>query len=102
MYGEVSEGRPLQISDAFAAQRLDGEPQDRSERVMRAISEHTRLTASKPRIRRTDYVRLKKRLDAAQLERTIAALYASLPESSAAEAVATLRRMFARAQRWEH
>ena len=37
-----------------------------------------------------------------QLERTIAALHASLPESSATEAVATLRRMYARAQRWEH
>ncbi|MEZ5763406.1 MAG: hypothetical protein R3D69_03470 [Xanthobacteraceae bacterium] len=45
---------------------------------MTAISEHTRLTASKPRIQRTEYVGLKKRLDAAQLERTIAALHASL------------------------
>lgn len=69
---------------------------------MTAISEHTRLTASKPRIQRTEYVGLKKRLDAAQLERTIAALHASLPESSAAEAIETLRRMYARAQRWEH
>ena len=69
---------------------------------MTAISEHTSPTASKPRTRRTEYVGLKKRLDAAQLERTIAALHASLPESSAAEAIETLRRMYARAQRWEH
>lgn len=69
---------------------------------MTAISVHNRLTAPKPRIRRTDYSRLKKRFDAAQLERTIAALHASLPESSAAEASETLRRMYARAQRWEH
>lgn len=64
---------------------------------------HTaRLTASEPQLRHAEYVRLKKRLDAAQLELTITALRETLPETSAAEAAETLRRMYARAQRWEH
>jgi hypothetical protein len=94
--------RPLQISDAFAAQQSSRDHERRNEHVMTATTEHARLAASEPRIRRTDYVRLKRRLDAAQLERTIAALHETLPESSASEAAETLRRMYARAQRWEH
>lgn len=69
---------------------------------MTATSDHARLTAPEPQFRQTEYFQLKKRLDAAQLERTIAALHAALPKTSAAEAAETLRRMYARAQRWEH
>lgn len=69
---------------------------------MTATIEQARLTASQPERRHTDYVRLKKRHDIAQLELTIAALHAALPESSATEAAETLRRMYLRAQRWEH
>jgi hypothetical protein len=55
----------------------------------------------KPRLRKTEFDHLKSRLDTAQLERTVAALHDTLPQSRASEAEATLRRMFARAQRWE-
>ena len=55
----------------------------------------------KPRLRQVEFDHLKTRLDTAQLERTVAALHETLPEARAHEAEATLRRMFARAQRWE-
>jgi hypothetical protein len=55
----------------------------------------------KPRLRKTEFDHLKSRLDTAQLERTVAALHDTLPQPKADEAEATLRRMFARAQRWE-
>jgi len=55
----------------------------------------------KPRLQKIEFDHLKSRLDTAQLERTVAALHDTLPESRASEAEATLRRMFARAQRWE-
>jgi hypothetical protein len=51
----------------------------------------------------TEFNHLKSRLDTAQLERTIAALHQlpTLPGTTASEAEATLRRMYARAKRWE-
>ena len=49
---------------------------------------------------RKQFDRLKSRLDAVQLERTVAALHETLPDPQAHEAEETLRRMFARAQRW--
>ena len=55
----------------------------------------------KPRLHQVEFDHLKSRLDMAQLELTIAALHQTLPETSASEAEATLRRMFARAKRWE-
>jgi hypothetical protein len=55
----------------------------------------------KPRLQQVEFDHLKSRLDTAQLERTVAALHQTLPESQACEAEATLRRMFARARRWE-
>lgn len=55
----------------------------------------------KPRLHQAEFDHLKSRLDSAQLELTIAALHQTLPESKASEAEATLRRMFARAKRWE-
>ena len=55
----------------------------------------------KPRLQQVEFDHLKTRLNSAQLERTIAALHETLPETRAREAEATLRRMFARAQRWE-
>ena len=44
--------------------------------------------------------RLTSRLEAVKLERTVEALHQVLPDNQADEAEATLRRMFARAQRW--
>jgi hypothetical protein len=55
----------------------------------------------KPRLHRTEFDHLKSRLDMAQLELTVTALHETLPEAKANEAEATLRRMFARAKRWE-
>lgn len=55
----------------------------------------------KPRLHQVEFDHLRSRLDTAQLERTVAALHETLPETKAREAEATLRRMFARAQRWE-
>jgi hypothetical protein len=57
----------------------------------------------KPRLQQVEFAHLKSRLDSAQLERTIAALHQiqTLPETKASEAEATLRRMYARAKRWE-
>ncbi|MDQ8731389.1 hypothetical protein [Bradyrhizobium sp. LHD-71] len=55
----------------------------------------------KPRLHQVEFEHLKSRLDTAQLELTIAALRQTLPETKASEAEATLRRMFARAKRWE-
>lgn len=46
-----------------------------------------------------EYDRLKKRLDLAQLEQTVAALHESLPPPKAREAEDTMRRMFKRAHR---
>ena len=54
-----------------------------------------------PRLRQVEFDHLKSRLDSAQLELTVAALHQTLPEIKASEAEATLRRMFARAKRWE-
>jgi len=50
-----------------------------------------------------EFAHLRARLDNAQLERTITALHQiqTLPETKASEAEATLRRMYARAKRWE-
>jgi len=57
----------------------------------------------KPRLQQVEFNHLKSRLDHAQLEQTIAALHQipTLPETKASEAEATLRRMYARAKRWE-
>jgi hypothetical protein len=55
----------------------------------------------KPRLRQVEFDHLKTRLDTAQLEVTVAALHDTLPQNKASEAEATLRRMFARAKRWE-
>ena len=55
----------------------------------------------KPRLQQVEFDHLKSRLDSAQLERTVAALHQTLPETKASEAEATLRRMYARAKRWE-
>jgi hypothetical protein len=55
----------------------------------------------KPRLQQVEFDHLKSRLDTVQLERTVAALHQTLPEPKASEAEATLRRMFARARRWE-
>jgi hypothetical protein len=55
----------------------------------------------KSRLHQVEFDHLKSRLDSAQLELTVAALHQTLPESKASEAEATLRRMFARAKRWE-
>ena len=55
----------------------------------------------RPRLHRTEFDHLRIRLDTAQLERTVAALHQTLSEAKASEAEATLRRMFARAKRWE-
>ena len=55
----------------------------------------------KPRLHKIEFDHLKSRLDTAQLELTVAALHDTLPQAKASEAEATLRRMFARAKRWE-
>jgi hypothetical protein len=55
----------------------------------------------RPRLQQVEFDHLRSRLDTAQLERTVTALHETLPETKAREAEATLRRMFARAQRWE-
>ena len=52
-------------------------------------------------LQQTEFDHLKSRLDSAQLEMTVVALHQTLPETKAREAEATLRRMFARAKRWE-
>ena len=56
-----------------------------------------------PRLQQVEFDHLRARLDSAQLEQTIAALHqiSTLPEPRANEAEATLRRMYARAKRWE-
>jgi hypothetical protein len=61
---------------------------------------HTQFEDLKPRLQQVEFDHLRSRLDTAQLERTIAALHDTLPEAKANAAEATLRRMFARAQRW--
>lgn len=58
----------------------------------------------KPRLQQTAFDHLRSRLDSAQLEQleqTVAALHQVLPDTRASEAEATLRRMFARARRWD-
>lgn len=62
---------------------------------------HAQFAELKPRLHQVEFDHLKSRLDSAQLELTVAALYQTLPEIKASEAEATLRRMFARAKRWE-
>lgn len=54
----------------------------------------------KPRLQQAELNHLGSRLDIARLERTVEALHQVLPDAQASEAEATLRRMFARAQRW--
>ena len=49
----------------------------------------------------SEFNQLKDRLDLAQLEQTIAALYQTLPKPKARDAEETMRRMFERAKRWE-
>jgi hypothetical protein len=67
-----------------------------------SLQEHqAQFEQLKPRLHKIEFDHLKSRLDTAQLERTVAALHDTLPQSRASEAEATLRRMFARAQRWE-
>jgi len=65
--------------------------------------DQAQLAEIKPRLQQVEFNHLKARLDTAQLERTIAALHdiPTLPETKASEAEATLRRMYARAKRWE-
>ncbi len=55
----------------------------------------------KPRLHQVEFDHLRSRLDSAQLEATVAALHQTLSQAKASEAEATLRRMFARAKRWE-
>jgi hypothetical protein len=62
---------------------------------------HAQFEQLKPRLQQVEFDHLKSRLDSAQLERTVAALHQTLPETKASEAEATLRRMYARAKRWE-
>jgi hypothetical protein len=62
---------------------------------------HAQFEQLKPRLQQVEFDHLKTRLDSAQLERTVAALHQTLPETKANEAEATLRRMYARAKRWE-
>jgi hypothetical protein len=66
-------------------------------------NDQAQFAAIKPRLQQIEFNQLKTRLDTAQLERTIAALHdiPTLPETKASEAEATLRRMYARAKRWE-
>jgi hypothetical protein len=59
-----------------------------------------RFEQLKARLQQVAFNRLKSRLDTVRLERTVAALHEVLPDPQADEAEATLRRMFARAQRW--
>ena len=67
-----------------------------------SLQDHqTQFEQLRPRLQKTEFDHLKSRLDTAQLERTVAALHDTLPQPKANEAEATLRRMFARAQRWE-
>ena len=54
----------------------------------------------RPRLQQVAFDHLRSRLDSAQLEQTVAALHQVLPDTRASEAEATLRRMFARARRW--
>lgn len=61
----------------------------------------TKFDRLKMRLQQVGFQHLKTRLDDAQLERTIAGLYQTLPEAKANEAEATLRRMYERAKRWE-
>lgn len=61
----------------------------------------TQFDRLKMRLQQVGFHHLKSRLDVAQLERTIAGLHQTLPEAKAAEAEATLRRMYERAKRWE-
>ena len=63
--------------------------------------EQAQFDQLKPRLQQVEFDHLKSRLDTAQLERTVAALHETLPETKAHEAEATLRRMFARSRRWE-
>jgi hypothetical protein len=61
----------------------------------------TQFEQLKPRLQQVEFDHLKSRLDSVQLERTVATLRQMLPETKASEAEATLRRMYARAKRWE-
>jgi hypothetical protein len=63
--------------------------------------DHAQFEQLKPRLQQVEFDHLKSRLDSVQLERTVAALHRTLPETKASEAEATLRRMYARAKRWE-
>ena len=62
--------------------------------------DRTQLDQRKSRLQLVAFNRLKSRLDAVRLECTVAALHEILPDDRANDAEATLRRMFARAQRW--
>jgi hypothetical protein len=73
---------------------------ERSDAVLRT-AKRDQFNELKPRLQQVEFDHLKSRLDTAQLERTVAALRETLPGAKADEAEATLRRMFARAQRWE-
>ena len=66
-----------------------------------SLQEKAQFERLKPRLHKIEFDHLKSRLDSAQLERTVAVLHQTLPGSRASEAEATLRRMFARAKRWE-
>jgi hypothetical protein len=64
-------------------------------------SNQTQFEELKPRLHRAELDHLGSRLDTAQLELTVAKLHNTLSETKASEAEATLRRMYARAKRWE-
>jgi hypothetical protein len=64
-------------------------------------SNHAQFEHLKPRLHRAELDHLGSRLDTAQLELTVAKLHDTLSETKASEAEAILRRMFARAKRWE-
>lgn len=62
----------------------------------------TQFEELKPRLQQVAFSHLRSRLDHAQLEQTIDALHQTLlDETKAREAEAALRRMYARAKRWE-
>jgi hypothetical protein len=70
-------------------------------RWMSLQNNHAQFEQLKPRLQQVEFDHLKARLDSAQLERTVAALHQTLPATKASEAEATLRRMYARAKRWQ-
>ena len=90
------------LPTAELCQHLHNEDQeDFAGMQMSVHDQQTQFDEPKPRLQQAEFEHLKTRLNSAQLERTVTALHETLPEAKAREAEATLRRIFARAQRWE-